>query len=131
MQGAGDEQLREGGDGNRSSLAFIQLEKQNDRLKDALVRLRDLTHETEAENKHRIADLEKELDLTSDLQGASVWYLGALTWTENKYLPTTQSSLTTSSSSSSAPRGRSRTSSSSSTTRSVPRTCSSSSRSGT
>ncbi|KAL8277717.1 hypothetical protein RQP46_009839 [Phenoliferia psychrophenolica] len=57
-----------GGDGARSSLAFIQLEKQNERLKDALLRLRDLTHEAEEENKHRIADLEKELDLTGDLQ---------------------------------------------------------------
>ncbi|KAK4702285.1 dynactin 1, partial [Phenoliferia sp. Uapishka_3] len=67
MEGKGEEELKEGGEG-RSSLAFRQLEKQNERLKDALIRLRDLTHETEMENKHRIADLEKELDLTSDLQ---------------------------------------------------------------
>ena len=38
MEGEGEDALRaEGGDA-RSSLAFIQLEKQNDRLKDALLR---------------------------------------------------------------------------------------------
>ena len=35
------------------------------------MRLRDLTNENEQDNKRRIADLEKELDLTSDLQGGS------------------------------------------------------------
>ena len=34
--------------------------------------MRDLTHEAEEESKHRIADLEKELDLTGDLQGAFI-----------------------------------------------------------
>lgn len=52
----------------KSSLAFIQLAKQNERLKEALVRLRDMSTENEQEYKRRIADLEKELDLTSDLQ---------------------------------------------------------------
>lgn len=52
----------------KSSLAFIQLAKQNERLKEALVRLRDMSTENEHEYKRRIADLEKELDLTSDLQ---------------------------------------------------------------
>lgn len=33
--------------------------------------LRDLTSATEAESKRKITDLEKELDLTSDLQGES------------------------------------------------------------
>jgi dynactin 1 len=50
------------------SLAFVQLAKQNDRLKEALVRLRDISVENEGESKRRITDLEKELDLTSDLQ---------------------------------------------------------------
>ncbi|GAA5932529.1 hypothetical protein JCM1841_000239 [Sporobolomyces salmonicolor] len=58
----------EGGAGALSSLAYRQLEKQNLRLKDALVRLRDLTAETEAEAKRRIESLEKELDLSTDLQ---------------------------------------------------------------
>ncbi|GAA5880816.1 hypothetical protein JCM16303_005127 [Sporobolomyces ruberrimus] len=58
----------EGTDGV-SSLAYRQIEKQNLRLKDALLRLRDLTTETELESKKKIDALEKELDLSSDLQG--------------------------------------------------------------
>ncbi|SCZ96495.1 BZ3500_MvSof-1268-A1-R1_Chr8-2g10234 [Microbotryum saponariae] len=70
LEGEGAEAVRqvEGGDATKTSLAYIQLEKQNLRLKDALLRLRDLTSETEAEQKRKIADLEAELDLTSDLQ---------------------------------------------------------------
>ncbi|TKA50209.1 hypothetical protein B0A53_06443 [Rhodotorula sp. CCFEE 5036] len=52
-----------------SSLAFRQLEKQNARLKEALLRLRDLTSENENEMKRKIENLEKEVDLTTDLQG--------------------------------------------------------------
>ncbi|GAA5970337.1 hypothetical protein JCM11641_001670 [Rhodosporidiobolus odoratus] len=52
-----------------SSLAFRQMEKQNARLKDALIRMRDLTAETESESKRKIEALEKELDLSADLQG--------------------------------------------------------------
>ncbi|KWU42651.1 hypothetical protein RHOSPDRAFT_20774 [Rhodotorula sp. JG-1b] len=52
-----------------SSLAFRQLEKQNARLKEALLRLRDLTSENENEMKRKIENLEKEVDLTADLQG--------------------------------------------------------------
>ena len=55
-------------DNARSSLAFMQLAKQNDRLKEALVCLRDASTDNEQESKRRIMDLEKELDLTSDLQ---------------------------------------------------------------
>ncbi|GAA5939048.1 hypothetical protein JCM3775_002659 [Rhodotorula graminis] len=55
--------------GGPSSLAFRQLEKQNARLKDALVRLRDLTAESEAELKRKVESMEKELDLSADLQG--------------------------------------------------------------
>ncbi|KAG0655268.1 hypothetical protein C6P46_001082 [Rhodotorula mucilaginosa] len=46
-----------------SSLAFRQLEKQNARLKEALLR------ENENEMKRKIENLEKEVDLTTDLQG--------------------------------------------------------------
>ena len=53
-----------------SSLAYITLAKQNERLKEALLRLRDMTTETEKENKRRISDLEKELDVTGDIQAA-------------------------------------------------------------
>ncbi|CED83455.1 Microtubule-associated protein dynactin DCTN1/Glued [Phaffia rhodozyma] len=52
----------------RSSIAFIQLEKHNDRLKDALLRLRDLSGETDRENRMKIAELEKDLSETAGLQ---------------------------------------------------------------
>lgn len=74
--------------GGRTEMAFRQLEKQNARLKEALIRyglfvpshqrlladslisrLRDLTHETDAEQRRRIADLEKELGGVDDMQG--------------------------------------------------------------
>lgn len=40
MEGEGDAEMArvEGGDGTKSSLAYIQLEKQNGRLKEALLR---------------------------------------------------------------------------------------------
>jgi dynactin 1 len=69
-QARGDIPEGEGEDNVKDSLAFIQLAKHNERLKEALIRLRDLSNENEQDNKRRIADLEKELDLTSDLQGA-------------------------------------------------------------
>lgn len=108
LEGEGEAALAEGAEGGgdgvsaqRSSLAFIQLEKQNGRLKDALVRcvcllahvlltrlfcsrghilrrLRDLTSETEAEHKRKISDLENELDLTSALQSAFLIYSSAV-----------------------------------------------------
>ncbi|BGP20858.1 hypothetical protein JCM10213v2_009023 [Rhodosporidiobolus nylandii] len=80
LEGLGDDEIArsaaaaegdEGGDDVQSapsSLAFRQLEKQNARLKDALIRLRDLTAETESESKRKIESLEKELDLSADLQ---------------------------------------------------------------
>lgn len=34
------------------------------------MRLRDLSNENEVESRRRISDLEKELDLTADMQGA-------------------------------------------------------------
>ena len=61
----------EPGAGETDALAHAQLVKQNERLKEALVRLRDLTADNEQESRRRIHDLEKELDLTSELQCAS------------------------------------------------------------
>ncbi|KAG8906123.1 hypothetical protein FRB99_007513, partial [Tulasnella sp. 403] len=52
----------------RSEMAFRQLEKQNERLKEALIKLRDLTQETDGEQRRRIADLEKELAGVDDMQ---------------------------------------------------------------
>jgi dynactin 1 len=67
------------------SLAYIQLEKQNARLKEALVRyvisvywrsmtsllvsLRDVSQETEQEHRRRIADMEKDVMNVDDLSG--------------------------------------------------------------
>ena len=72
----------DGLDGERSSLAYIQLEKHNERLKEALIRyvtplkqrwnvddrLRDLSSDNEKESKSKISDLEKELSTLGDAQ---------------------------------------------------------------
>lgn len=59
-----------GGDSNaKTSLAYIQLEKQNERLKEALIRLRDMSQETEQEQRRRIAEMEKDITSIDDLQG--------------------------------------------------------------
>ncbi|GLB43572.1 putative dynein associated protein [Lyophyllum shimeji] len=66
--------LREGGAGGdagssgKDSLAYIQLEKQNERLKEALIKLRDITQETEQEQRRRIAEMEKDIVGVDDLQ---------------------------------------------------------------
>lgn len=69
-----------------SSLAYIQLEKQNARLKEALIRyeisyivdhdltnflasLRDVTQENEQEQRRRIAGMEKDVMNVEDLSG--------------------------------------------------------------
>ncbi|KAI0066601.1 hypothetical protein BV25DRAFT_1820618 [Artomyces pyxidatus] len=52
-----------------TSLAYIQLEKQNARLKEALIRLRDVTQETEQEQRRRIAEMEKDVMNLDDMQG--------------------------------------------------------------
>ncbi|BGP35932.1 hypothetical protein JCM10296v2_007784 [Rhodotorula toruloides] len=77
LEGLGDAELARAAEGGvegeegtaaPSSLAFRQLEKQNARLKDALIKMRDLTSESEANMKRKIESLEKELDLSADLQ---------------------------------------------------------------
>ncbi|KAJ7146369.1 dynactin [Mycena epipterygia] len=74
--------LKEGGDegdeeeeaGNKSmsagkdSLAYIQLEKHNDRLKEALLRLRDMSQETEQDQRRRITEMEKDIVGLDELQ---------------------------------------------------------------
>lgn len=72
----------EGGDeaeeaGNKSmsagkdSLAYIQLEKHNDRLKEALLRLRDMSQETEQDQHRWITEMEKDIVGLNELQCAS------------------------------------------------------------
>ncbi|WWD18419.1 hypothetical protein CI109_102869 [Kwoniella shandongensis] len=53
--------------GERTSLAFVQLEKHNERLKEALIRLRDVSSEAERDYKAKVAELEKELTSQEDL----------------------------------------------------------------
>ncbi|KZT73394.1 hypothetical protein DAEQUDRAFT_762303 [Daedalea quercina L-15889] len=66
-EGGGEE---EGGESNvKQSLAYVQLEKQNERLKEALVRLRDITSESETENRKRISEMEKDVATLDELQG--------------------------------------------------------------
>nr|XP_019012815.1 dynactin 1 [Kwoniella pini CBS 10737]OCF51596.1 dynactin 1 [Kwoniella pini CBS 10737] len=54
-------------EGERTSLAFIQLEKHNERLKEALIRLRDVSTEAERDHKTKVAEMEKELTVQENL----------------------------------------------------------------
>ncbi|KAL6307818.1 dynein associated protein-domain-containing protein [Sparassis latifolia] len=67
--------LKEGGGGEddgenmvKQSLAYVQLEKQNERLKEALIRLRDISQETDHEQRRRIAEMEKDVTSLDDIQ---------------------------------------------------------------
>ncbi|KIK02267.1 hypothetical protein K443DRAFT_677778 [Laccaria amethystina LaAM-08-1] len=67
--------LKEGGgtgessdDTAKSSMAYIQLEKHNERLKEALIKLRDLSQETEQEQRRRISEMEKDIVGIDELQ---------------------------------------------------------------
>ena len=53
----------------KSSLEYIQLEKQNERLKEALIKLRDVTSETEHDQRKRIMEMEKDVGEFEELQG--------------------------------------------------------------
>lgn len=55
----------------KDSLAYIQLEKHNDRLKEALLRLRDMSQETDQEQRRRIAEMEKDIVGLDELQCGS------------------------------------------------------------
>ena len=52
----------------KSSMAYIQLEKHNERLKEALIKLRDLSQETEQEQRRRISEMEKDIVGIDELQ---------------------------------------------------------------
>ncbi|CAE6385420.1 unnamed protein product [Rhizoctonia solani] len=59
----------EGGGGEaKKSLDVLQLEKHNERLKEALIKLRQITQETDSEQKRKIAELERELSGIDELQ---------------------------------------------------------------
>ncbi|PWN36696.1 uncharacterized protein FA14DRAFT_128921, partial [Meira miltonrushii] len=57
-------------EGEKLSVGYIQLEKQNERLKEALLRLRDLTAESDSEQKQKIAAMEKELRELDEIQAS-------------------------------------------------------------
>ncbi|EJD03547.1 dynactin [Fomitiporia mediterranea MF3/22] len=84
------ETLRGGGQGGevddsvKSSLAYAQLEKHNDRLKEALIRLRDQSRETEQEQRHRIAELERELNTLEEMSSQYESTLGKLSNADNQ-----------------------------------------------
>ncbi|CAG8589226.1 1725_t:CDS:10, partial [Ambispora gerdemannii] len=52
----------------RTAVEIIQLERQNERLKEALVRLRDVTSENESEQNRKLKQYEKELASLQDIQ---------------------------------------------------------------
>ncbi|KAG8695388.1 hypothetical protein FRC09_009176 [Ceratobasidium sp. 395] len=58
----------EGGGEGKKRLDVVQLEKHNERLKEALIKLRDLSHETDVEQKRKITELERELSGVDELQ---------------------------------------------------------------
>ncbi|CAE6345447.1 unnamed protein product [Rhizoctonia solani] len=66
--------LKEGGTSEgggveaKKSLDVLQLEKHNERLKEALIKLRQITQETDTEQKRKIAELERELSGIDELQ---------------------------------------------------------------
>lgn len=55
--------------GGHTSIAYIQLEKHNERLKDAVIQLRDMLHDSEKEYKAKILDLEQALSGSTDMSG--------------------------------------------------------------
>ncbi|KAL5533874.1 hypothetical protein ACEPAG_334 [Sanghuangporus baumii] len=86
------ESLREGhgvdggevDDSVKSSLAYAQLEKHNDRLREALIRLRDQYRETEQEQRHRVAELERELQNLEEMTSQYDATLAKLSNAENQ-----------------------------------------------
>ncbi|KAI9513092.1 dynein associated protein-domain-containing protein [Russula earlei] len=76
-----------GGSSVTGSIAYIQLEKQNARLKEALIRLRDVSQDTEQEQRRRIADMEKDVmnveDLSTQLESTLIKLTNAETQIED------------------------------------------------
>jgi dynactin 1 len=59
------------GEGGERTAGSLQLERQNERLKDALVRLRDITGTRESELKSEIAALTEEIEQLTAIKGNS------------------------------------------------------------
>ncbi|KAJ3330405.1 hypothetical protein HDU93_000399, partial [Gonapodya sp. JEL0774] len=54
------------GESEQRAVQMVQLQKQNERLKEALVKLRDVTAEQEAEHKVKVLNKEKEMSVLKD-----------------------------------------------------------------
>ena len=52
----------------KTSQGWLQMEKSNERLREALIRLRDMTQEQEAELKQQVKELEKDVQELGDLR---------------------------------------------------------------
>ncbi|KAF8610746.1 hypothetical protein BDV93DRAFT_517841 [Ceratobasidium sp. AG-I] len=68
VDGSGPSGGEDDGGTGKKAMDVIQLEKHNERMKEALIKLRDLSHETDVEQKRKIAELERELSGVDDLQ---------------------------------------------------------------
>lgn len=53
----------------KKTLEYIQLEKQNERLKEALIKLKEVTSETEQEQRKRIMEMERDVNEFEQVQG--------------------------------------------------------------
>lgn len=51
-------------------MAYVQLEKQNERLKEALLRLRDMTQESDLDQRRKISEMEKDMTGLDELRGS-------------------------------------------------------------
>jgi dynactin 1 len=67
------------GEGGERTAGSLQLERQNERLKEALVRLRDITGKREGELKSEISALTEEIDQLNALKGTLFFDLGVET----------------------------------------------------
>ncbi|KIY73325.1 dynactin [Cylindrobasidium torrendii FP15055 ss-10] len=62
------EEVEEGAAPVKDSMAYVQLEKQNERLKEALLRLRDMTQESDLDQRRRISEMEKDMTGLDELR---------------------------------------------------------------
>ncbi|KAJ2160950.1 hypothetical protein GGF46_001870 [Coemansia sp. RSA 552] len=60
-----------GEDGEATALGYTQLQKQNERLKEALMRLRDVSVDNESQLSQKVKQLEREAQLTQELADES------------------------------------------------------------
>ncbi|KAF8346896.1 dynactin [Amanita rubescens] len=69
---------REGSEAIKNTLDYIQLEKQNERLKEALIKLKEVSSETEQEQRKRIMEMESDVNEFEQLQAQYEEALGKL-----------------------------------------------------